>query len=32
MRKTAVDGYEDGTRRTVSENAQSLDARAAEFE
>ena len=32
LRANNDDGYDDGTRRTVSENAQSLNARAAEFE
>lgn len=32
LRANDAYGYDDGTRRTVSENAQSLNAQAAEFE
>ncbi len=32
LRASSADGYDDGTRRTVSENAQSLNAQSAEFE
>ena len=32
LRAANADGYDDGIRRTVSENAQSLNAQAAEFE
>ena len=32
LRANSADGYDDGTRRTVSENAQSLNAQSAEFE
>ena len=32
LRANSTDGYDDGTRRTVSENAQSLNAQSAEFE
>jgi len=32
LRASSADGYDDGTRRTVNENAQSLNAQSAEFE
>ncbi|WP_420624105.1 hypothetical protein [Candidatus Poriferisodalis sp.] len=32
IRAENADGYDDSTRRTVSENAQNLNAQAAEFE